>query len=88
MKLIDLKKGEKGIIKYIDANDALKQRLFSLGVINGAIVEMVFCSIGKSTIKIKVGNTLVALRDSEAKLIEVDKIENNKSVDLIAEDSI
>ena len=74
MYLIDLKKGQKAIIKKIDANSALKQRLFSLGLVNGATIEIIDCSIGKSTIEIKVGSTLVALRDSEAKQIEVEII--------------
>jgi ferrous iron transport protein A len=72
MKLTDLKKSQKAIIKKIDATPELKQRLLSLGVVRGAQIEVVDCSVTKSTIEIKVGNTLVALRDSEAKKIEVE----------------
>ncbi len=72
MKLTELKKGQKAIIKKIDANPELKQRLFSLGVVKGAEVEVVDCSLGKSTIEIKVGNSLIALRENEANLIEVE----------------
>ena len=72
MNLVDLKKHQKAIIKKIDATPDLKQRLLSLGVVRGAEVELVDCSINKSTVEIKVGNTLVALRDSEAKKIEVE----------------
>ena len=72
MSLVDLKKNQKAIIKKIDADADLKQRLLSLGVVRGAEVELVDCSLNKSTVEIKVGNTLVALRDSEAKKIEVE----------------
>jgi ferrous iron transport protein A len=71
MSLVDLKKNQKAIIKSINASPELKQRLLSLGVVKGAEIELIDCSITKSTVEIKVGNTLVALRDSEAKKIEV-----------------
>ena len=74
MLLTDLKKGEKGIIKAINALPELKQRLFSFGIVKGAEVEVVDCSINKSTLEVKVGNTLLALRYDEAKAIEVEKI--------------
>ena len=74
MKLFDAKKGEKVKVVKLNSNDSLKQRLFSLGIIRGAIIEIIDCAINKSTIKVKVGSTLVALRDSEAKQIEVEAI--------------
>jgi ferrous iron transport protein A len=74
MTLVDLNKNQKAIIKKIDATPDLKQRLLSLGIVRGAEVEVVDYSINKSTVEIKVGNTLVALRDSEAKKIEVEEI--------------
>ena len=72
MKLIELKKNQKAIIKKIDASDELKKRFFSLGLIRGALIEIIDCSLAKSTIELKVGTTLIALRDSEAKTIEVE----------------
>ncbi len=74
MTLLDVKKGEKVKILKLHSNNNLKQRLFSLGIIRGAEVEVVDCSISKSTIEVKVGNTLVALRSTEAKQIEVEVI--------------
>ena len=74
MSLIELKKHQKAIVNSLQASSALKQRLFSLGIVKGAEIEVVDCSLSKSTIKVKVGNTLVALRDSEAKQIEVEAI--------------
>jgi len=72
MSLIELKKHQKAIVNSLQASSALKQRLFSLGIVRGATIEVVDCSLSKSTIEVKVGNTLVALRDSEAKQIEVE----------------
>ncbi len=74
MNLSDLKKHQKVIVKLLNANSALKQRLFSLGIVKGAEIEVVDCSLSKSTIEVKVGNTLIALRMSEAKYIEVEAI--------------
>ncbi len=72
MTLAEAMKGQKIIVKKINANDALKQRLFSFGLVRGAEVEVVDCSLGKSVIELKVGNTLFALRKEEAQKIEVE----------------
>jgi Fe2+ transport system protein FeoA len=72
LKLIELKKGQSAIVKKIEASYDLKRRFFSLGLIKGAKVEVVDCSLAKSTIELKVEDTLIALRDSEAKAIEVE----------------
>lgn len=71
MKLNELKKGEKAIVLKVNANGELKQRLASFGLIKGASVEIIDCSIGKSTIEIMVDGTLLALRASEAEQIDI-----------------
>jgi len=73
LKLTELKKNQKAVIKSINASPELKQRLLSLGIVKGAEIRVVDCSLGKSTIEVEVGNTLVALRNSEAELIEVEQ---------------
>ncbi len=72
MKLSELKKHQEAIVKKVDANAELKQRLASFGLIKGANVKVIDCSIGKSTIEIMVDSTLLALRKEEAKNIEVE----------------
>ena len=72
MKLSELKKHQEAIVKKVDANAELKQRLASFGLIKGANVKVIDCSIGKSTIEIMVDSTLLALRKEEAQNIEVE----------------
>ena len=74
MKLIDLEKGNQATIIKIDADKALKDRLNSFGVMRGEELTIKGCSLGKQTIEIEVGSTLIALRADEAKRIEVEKV--------------
>lgn len=73
MKLIDLEKGEEAMIVKISAEKALKDRFASFGLMRGEILSVKGFSLGKQTIEIKVGATLIALRNDEAAKIEVDK---------------
>lgn len=72
--LYDCNKGEKAKVLKIDSDSLLKQRLISFGIMKGAEVELLEHAPAKSTIEIKVSKTRIALRDKEAKLIEVEKI--------------
>ncbi len=70
--LSDMNAGEQGIVKRIDADGELKQRLFSFGLRKGSVLQVKATSMAKSTIEIEVGTTLLALRFEEAKRIEVE----------------
>jgi len=73
MSLIDLSKGQRAIVKAINTKSKeLKQRFASFGLLKGAEVELVDCSLTKSNIEIMVDTTLLALRKEEAKEIEVE----------------
>ncbi len=74
MKLTALRKGDCAEIVRIRADKALKERLASFGVIRGEHLEVKGCSIGRQTIEIDVGGTLIALRAEEAEKIEVEKL--------------
>ncbi len=75
MQTLDqLQKGDKGVIVNINADDKLKHRLISFGLLKGSQIEIKECAIRKKTIEIEVGRTLIALRIDEAKKIEVKKI--------------
>ena len=73
MNLTKLEKEQFATITKISANKKLKQRLQSFGVIKGAIVKMKTFSLTKNTFEIEINHSLIALRESEAKLIEVEK---------------
>jgi len=74
MRLSDLHKGDRALIKKIDTEEALKTRLASFGVVRGSELTIEACSIGKQTMEILVDGTLIGLRGKEAKQIKVEKI--------------
>lgn len=60
------------VITQIKGTDELKQRLYSFGIIEGSFIELKNISLAKQTIQItNEDGTLIALRLSEAKNIEV-----------------
>jgi len=71
MDLTNLQEGQKATITQINADKALKERLLSFGVVRGEEVTLKSFSLGKQTVEIEVGSTLLALRADEAKKIEV-----------------
>ncbi len=73
MYLNQLHKGDKAEIVKIHADKALKDRLYSFGVMRGEELTVKGCSIGKQTMEIEIGSTLIALRAEEAEKIEVKK---------------
>ena len=74
MKLSELNKGDRAIIKKIDSSEDLKMRLASFGVVRGSELSVEACSIGKQTMEIMVDDTFIGLRAEEAEEIEVEKI--------------
>ncbi len=71
MNLSDLSKNQEAVVLRINASGELKQRLASFGLLKGANVKIIDCSLGKSTVEIMVDSTLLALRREEAEKIEV-----------------
>jgi len=74
MRLSELTKGDRAIIKKIDTSEALKERLTSFGVARGSELSIEMYSLAKQTVSILVDDTLIGLRVSEARQIEVEKI--------------
>jgi ferrous iron transport protein A len=73
--LLDCDRGCEVQVKKINADSALKQRLISFGVMKGATISVLEHAPKKKTIEIKVGKMRLALRDVEAKMIEVEENE-------------
>lgn len=73
MNLSELKKGEKAKITSINSDSILKSRLSSFGITRGATVNVIEYTIAKNTIEVQINNTKIALRQSEAKLIDIEK---------------
>ena len=76
MVLSDIQKGDSAEIVEIHADKVLKDRLSSFGVMRGETLLVKGCSLGKQTMEIKVGSTLIALRADEADKIEITQINN------------
>jgi ferrous iron transport protein A len=71
MTLNELKIKESAEIIAINCDNVLKNRLYSFGVIKGTIVKIEELTLTKSTIEIKINQSKIALRLSEAEKIEV-----------------
>lgn len=71
--LSQMNANEEGMVVKIEAEGELKQRLFSFGLRKGTHIKVKATSIGKRTIEVQLGATLMALRYSEAQHISVEK---------------
>ncbi len=74
MNLNELKKGKTAKIISINSDAILKSRLSSFGITRGTIINVIEYTIAKNTIEIQINNTKLALRNSEAQLIEVEEL--------------
>ena len=74
MKLHELKAGQQARIRFIHAgSEQMDVKLRELGFSDGDEVEMVGAGpFGGRTLAVRLNRTLIALRTSEAALIEVD----------------
>ena len=68
----DLLPGERGFIREIHAADSIRQRLMDFGIIEGVKVEMIRSAPLGDPVQIKVLDTLLALRRSEASTLVIE----------------
>lgn len=71
--LTECEKGCTVTVSKLHAQGALKQRLVSFGIMKGAVVQVLGYAPARSTVEVKVGRMRLALRNEEARLIEVVK---------------
>lgn len=71
MTLNALSKGKSANIIAINAEKELKNRLNSFGLVKGATIHVEKYTLAKQTMEVRVHNTRVALRISEAKMVEI-----------------
>ena len=72
MTLDALQTGDMAIIKKIESDSELKQRLSAFGIMRGTEIIVEAFSLKKKTIEIKVHRSHIALRLEEAEKIEVE----------------
>ncbi|MBK1971669.1 FeoA family protein [Campylobacter sp. TTU_617] len=71
MNLNELKDGQKAIVKNINADKELLNRLLSFGFTKNKNLTKIRSSLKNATIMIELETTCVILRSSEAETIEV-----------------
>jgi len=72
MTLDKLNIGDTAVIKAVNCDSALKNRFYSFGIVKGSTVYIEEVTLTKSTIEIKINQTKIAIRLSEASAIEVE----------------
>ena len=74
MTLADLEPKQKAIVKAIGDLGELRARLMELGVLCGEPVQLVRAAPWGDPLEIRVGDTMIALRKTDAAKIEVEPI--------------
>jgi ferrous iron transport protein A len=74
LKLNELNKNDNAIIKNIEADNELRNRFYSFGIIKNAQILVENVSLTKNVIEIDIEDTSIGLRLDEAKCIEVEII--------------
>ena len=69
--LYECEKGTDVKVIKLNVDKSLKQRLISFGIMKESVITVLEHAPAKSTIEVKVGKMRIALRDQEAKGIEV-----------------
>lgn len=82
MDLSSLRKGQVAIIKKIslECKGETRQRLLDLGFVNGTEITMQCTSPLRDPIAYNIHNTLIALRQSDAKNIIIEIIEPQNKI--------
>jgi Fe2+ transport system protein FeoA len=73
--LATLKRGQKGIIKSVDATDPQVQRLMVLGLVEGAEIEHASSAIGGDPMEFRLFGNGISLRQEQAKFFQVAPLE-------------
>jgi len=69
--LATLKRGQKGIIKSVDASDPQVQRLMVMGLVEGAELEHASAAIGGDPIEFRLFGCCISLRQEHARFFQV-----------------
>jgi Fe2+ transport system protein FeoA len=65
--LASLRKGQKGVIASVDAADPQVQRLMTLGLVEGAIVELASSALGGDPMEFRLFGRGISLRQEQAR---------------------
>ena len=73
--LAALKRGQKGIISFVDASDPQVQRLMVLGLVEGAEVELAGSALGGDPMEFLLFGCGISLRQEQARHFTVSALE-------------
>lgn len=65
--LVSLVKGQKAVIAAVDADCPQVQRLMTLGLVEGAEVELAGCALGGDPLELKLHGRGLSLRQEQAR---------------------
>ena len=74
--LASLKRGQKGIIESVDATDPQVQRLMTLGLVEGAEVELAGRALGGDPIEFRLFGCGISLRQEQAQRFTVASVDS------------
>ena len=72
--LASLRKGQKGIIASVNAADPQVQRLMTLGLVEGAIVELASSALGGDPMEFRLFGRGISLRQEQARHFAVSPV--------------
>ena len=72
--LATLRKGQKGIIAAVNASDPQVQRLMTLGLVEGAEVELASSAIGGDPLEFRLFGRAISLRQEQARQFAVSPV--------------
>ncbi|MEE8344251.1 MAG: FeoA family protein [Woeseiaceae bacterium] len=74
--LASLGRGQKGVIRAIDTNDPVVQRLMILGLVEGAELEYSSSAIGGDPLEFRLFGNAISLRKEHARHFRVSPLPN------------
>jgi ferrous iron transport protein A len=74
LSLAQLRPGDRGRVLALAGADALAQRLMEMGVLEGEVVEVIALAPLGDPIEVRLGDSRLSLRRSEASRVEVERL--------------
>jgi len=72
--LLDMRPGQKAVVKKVHGEGNLRQRILDMGILRGAELEMIKRAPLGDPIEVKVSGYDLSLRQSESSLVEVEVV--------------
>lgn len=74
MYLNNIKNNRYYTVDKINLNEKTKRRLYDIGLVNGTKIKLLFLSPSKKIKAYLIRDSIIAIRDSDASKIEVNRI--------------